>query len=99
MESNFSGRSRTNTVALGQDNVALRGAKLKNTDFMFGCVIYTGQDTKMSQNSKITSNKFSTVEKTMNKYLIFFMALLFAEVGPGLLAKCLNVDFSDRFLL
>ena len=25
------------------ENVALRGAKLKNTDFMYGCVIYTGQ--------------------------------------------------------
>ncbi len=29
--------------------------------------MYTGRDTKMSKNSKITANKFSTVEKTMNK--------------------------------
>ena len=30
-------------AALGLENVALRGAKLKNTEFMYGCVIYTGQ--------------------------------------------------------
>ena len=53
---------------------------LKNTDYMYGVVVYTGPDTKMSQNSKMTGIKFSTIEKSMNKYLIFFMFLLFLEV-------------------
>ena len=39
------------------------------------------QDTKMSLNSKISANKFSTAEKTMNKYLLFYLGLLFAQ-GP-----------------
>jgi hypothetical protein len=44
-----------------------RVAGFRNTDYVFGCVVYTGKDTKMSQNSKSTANKFSTVEVTMNK--------------------------------
>ena len=44
----------------------------RNTDYVYGCAVYTGRDTKMTKNSKITGNKFSTVEKTMNK-----------ELGPG----------------
>lgn len=42
--------------------------------------MYTGEDTKMSKNSKMTSNKFSTVEKSMNKYLLFFLLLLLCQV-------------------
>ncbi len=55
-------------MGLSLENVALRGTKLKNTDYVYGCAVYTGHDTKMSMNSKITSNKFSTVEKSMNRY-------------------------------
>ena len=40
---------------------------IRNTEHVFGCAVYTGRDTKMSKNSKTTANKFSTVEKTMNK--------------------------------
>lgn len=54
---------------------------------MYGVAIYTGQDTKMSMNSKMTGNKFSTVEKSMNKYLIFFMFLLFLEVFLATILK------------
>ena len=60
---------------------------LKNTDYMYGVAIYTGEDPKMSMNSKMTGNKFSTVEKSMNKYLIFFMFLLFLEVFLATLLK------------
>ncbi len=50
-----------------QDWLKGRVAGFRNTDYVFGCVVYTGNDTKMSQNSKSTANKFSTVEVTMNK--------------------------------
>ena len=49
----------------------------RNTEYVYGCAVYTGRDTKMSQNSKINANKFSTVEKTMNKertlFITFFL--------------------------
>ena len=33
-------------------NILLRGGKLKNVDYVYGIVIYTGQDTKLLQNIK-----------------------------------------------
>lgn len=51
--------SRTLTI----DNVLLRGSRLKDTDYVIGCCIYSGQDTKLSLNSKQVVNKFSTAEK------------------------------------
>ncbi|CAB4067331.1 E7.6.2.1 [Lepeophtheirus salmonis] len=65
---------------LSQENLLLRGTSLKHTAYVFGCVVYTGQDTKMSKNSKMTPIKFSTVELSLNRYLLFFVVLLLAEV-------------------
>jgi len=45
------------------ENLMLRGSRLKDTEYVIGCAIYTGQDTKLSLNSKIVSNKFSTAER------------------------------------
>lgn len=44
-------------------NVLLRGSKIKNTEEIIGCAIYTGQDAKLSMNSKIKTMKFSTAER------------------------------------
>ena len=67
-------------VSLGLNNMAFRGTQLKNTEFVYGCALYTGADTKMSQNSRSTANKFSSVEVKMNKYLLFFLLVVFLEV-------------------
>ncbi|XP_014470440.1 PREDICTED: probable phospholipid-transporting ATPase IF [Dinoponera quadriceps] len=69
------------------DNIMLRGSRLKDTDYVIGCAIYTGQDTKLSLNSKIVSNKFSTVEKSINKYIIVFIIILCIEVLMSTLLK------------
>ncbi|KAF0306390.1 Phospholipid-transporting ATPase 11C [Amphibalanus amphitrite] len=68
------------SVPLGPEHVLLRGSRLKNTANIYGCAIYTGRDTKLALNLKITSNKFSSVEKSMNKFLVFFLLLLLCEV-------------------
>nr|XP_033338389.1 probable phospholipid-transporting ATPase IF [Megalopta genalis]XP_033338398.1 probable phospholipid-transporting ATPase IF [Megalopta genalis] len=65
---------------LTSENLLLRGSTLKDTDHIIGCAVYTGQDTKLSLNSKIRSNKFSTAERSINKYIIVFIILLLVEV-------------------
>ena len=52
--------------------------QLENTEYVYGAAVYTGQDTKMSMNSKLGTNKFSTVEHSMNKVDIeISMSLVF----------------------
>ena len=70
----------THTTALGPENIVLRGTTLKNTDSVYGCVVYTGPDTKMSQNSQKKGNKFSSIEQALNKYLIVVLLLLLFEI-------------------
>eukprot|EP00092_Neocalanus_flemingeri_P006019 GFUD01006485.1.p1 GENE.GFUD01006485.1~~GFUD01006485.1.p1 ORF type:complete len:1188 (+),score=195.19 GFUD01006485.1:192-3755(+) len=82
----FNGRLKVKKInelipgSLGLDNIALRGTQLRNTDHVYGCAVYTGRDTKMSQNSKLGANKFSTVEKTMNKILLVYIGILLFEI-------------------
>ena len=48
---------------LSIEHLILRGSRLMNTKFIFGIACYTGHDTKMSLNSKINLNKFSSIER------------------------------------
>ncbi|XP_023715383.1 probable phospholipid-transporting ATPase IF isoform X4 [Cryptotermes secundus] len=86
----------TNTSPLGTENLLLRGARLKNTEFIIGCAVYTGQETKLALNSKLTSNKFSTVEKSINGFLLFFLALLLTEVAVSLALKY-AAEIGDKY--
>ncbi|KAF9354680.1 hypothetical protein BGX26_007489 [Mortierella sp. AD094] len=60
-------------------NVALRGCWLKNTEWVYGVVLYAGVDTKMMRNLKNTGLKFSTMETKLNRMIVaifVFNALL-----------------------
>lgn len=86
----------TKTSPLGTENLLLRGARLKNTEFVIGCAVYTGQETKLALNSKLTSNKFSTVEKSINAFLILFLVLLVAEVAVSIAFKYV-IEIDDKY--
>ncbi|KAJ1979582.1 hypothetical protein H4R35_001459 [Dimargaris xerosporica] len=51
-------------------NVLLRGTHLRNTEEVFGVVLYAGADTKIIRNLKNTGLKFSTMERRLNKLII-----------------------------
>ena len=75
-------RPPARVISLNQQNLLLNGARLKNTRFIYGCAVYTGQQTKMALNSVYQSkNKWSTIEKGMNKFLAFFLLILLLEVA------------------
>ncbi|XP_044899910.1 phospholipid-transporting ATPase IB-like isoform X3 [Felis catus] len=64
-------------VAVGPDQVLLRGTQLKNTRWILGIVVYTGSETKFMQNSIQLPLKRSTVEKVTNvQILVLFLLLL-----------------------
>ncbi|KAG0204427.1 hypothetical protein BGX33_008542 [Mortierella sp. NVP41] len=55
-------------------NVALRGSWLKNTEWVYGVVLYAGVDTKMMRNLKNTGLKFSTMETRLNRMIVAIFA-------------------------
>ncbi|XP_046454878.1 phospholipid-transporting ATPase IF-like [Daphnia pulex] len=87
-------------TSLGLDNLLLRGARLKDTEYVYGCAVYTGQDTKLGLNSLLTNNKFSTVEKSMNYFLLAFLVLLILEIALCTMQKYLyQPQLTDAFYL
>ena len=58
-------------IPLDSKQLLLRGAKLKNTEWVIGIVVYSGHDCKIMKNAKEPKTKYSSVEKLMNKSLIF----------------------------
>ncbi|KAI3719942.1 hypothetical protein L6452_20848 [Arctium lappa] len=69
--------------ALSPQQLLLRDSKLRNTDYIYGVVIFTGHDTKVIQNSTDPPSKRSKIEKRMDSiiYFLFFVLFLMAFVG------------------
>ncbi|XP_071524066.1 probable phospholipid-transporting ATPase IA [Panulirus ornatus] len=64
-------------IPLCPDQVLLRGAKLQNTNWVFGMVMYTGHETKLMKNSATSAPlKRSTVDKQTNNLIILLFFLL-----------------------
>ncbi|KAJ4973352.1 hypothetical protein NE237_006526 [Protea cynaroides] len=68
---------------LSPPQLLLRDSKLRNTDYIYGTVVFTGHDTKVMQNSMDPPSKRSKIERTMDKliYFLFSMLVLIAFVG------------------
>lgn len=58
------------------NNLLLRGCQLKNTEFVYGLVVYTGAETKIVLNSKKPPSKQSNLFKKMNRMLYTVFAFL-----------------------
>ncbi|KAL4486127.1 hypothetical protein ABPG72_012180 [Tetrahymena utriculariae] len=65
----------TQKVLASAKQLLLRGAFLRNTDYILGIVVYTGLDSKIMRNSEPPKQKTSDMEKTMNTYIIGILIL------------------------
>ncbi|VUZ40996.1 unnamed protein product [Hymenolepis diminuta] len=61
---------------LDSNQVLLRGATVKNTNWVFGAVIYTGKESKVMLNSTSAPLKRSSVDKQTNYYILVLFGLL-----------------------
>ncbi|KCV68961.1 hypothetical protein H696_04380 [Fonticula alba] len=64
-------------MGLGPEHVALRGAVLKNTEAIYGAVVYVGADTKIMRNTIAPQLKHSTMESTINQLVLSIFVLNF----------------------
>ena len=85
-------------AALGTSQALLRGCILKNTDFIYGLVVYTGPETKIMLNSKAPPAKVSNVMRTMNKmlYTVFLFQGIIVFLFAGLNVNWVNTVASDH---
>ena len=49
--------------AVDINSLLVRGSSLKNTEWVYGLVVYTGHDTKIMRNSAQSRSKFSNLEQ------------------------------------
>ncbi|KAL6010963.1 putative phospholipid-transporting ATPase 8 [Asimina triloba] len=85
-----------NQYPLSPQQILLRDSKLRNTQYIYGVVIFTGHDTKVMQNATDPPSKRSKVEKRMDKiiYLLFSILVLISSIGSVLFKIKTKEDIS-----
>ncbi|PHU19614.1 Phospholipid-transporting ATPase 10 [Capsicum chinense] len=68
---------------LSVQQLLLQGLKLRNTDYVYGVIIFTGHDTKVMQNSTDPPSKKSGIEKRIDRiiYVLFGTVITIAFIG------------------
>lgn len=83
--------SRSESAPLGAENLLLRGAVLRNTDWVVGVACFTGADTKLVMNSVATPSKFSQLDILINRFVLLVLVIMIASVCTlGVLATIIN---------
>ena len=74
----FNGKALVNNKKCAVDNesVLLRGSVLRNTAWVYGLVVYAGQQSKIQLNSKQAGQKMSNLEKVANRVLAAVLVFL-----------------------
>lgn len=67
-----------NHYPLSLRQLLLRGSKLRNTNFIYGAVIFTGHDTKVMQNATDPPSKRSKIERKMDRIIYFLFSIVFS---------------------
>uniref|UniRef100_A0A182W5N6 Phospholipid-transporting ATPase n=1 Tax=Anopheles minimus TaxID=112268 RepID=A0A182W5N6_9DIPT len=92
----YVGGGEHSVLPLSAENLLLRGSRIRNTEWAIGCAAYTGQQTKLALNSKMTTSKMSSSERYVNKYLVFFLVLLVTIVTVSYLLKRYNEEYQTQ---
>ncbi|KAI3503445.1 hypothetical protein L1887_31886 [Cichorium endivia] len=68
---------------LSLQQILLRDSKLRNTEYIYGVVIFTGHDTKVMQNATDPPSKRSKIERRMDKiiYILFTTLISISFIG------------------
>ena len=72
-------------IPLDANQMLLRGSSLRNTEYIYGIVIYTGHESKIMKNSPESRNKLSGIERMTNKFILLtfsfqLVTCLFASI-------------------
>ena len=82
-------------IPIDFEHLLLRGATLRNTEYIYGLVLYVGKETKGLSSQTEAPLKVSKTERTMNSFIIYILLLLLLLVIMGT-AFQMNSTFVDR---
>ena len=82
---------------LSPQQLLLRDSKLRNTEYVYGAVIFTGHDTKVMQNATSVPSKRSKIEKKMDGaiYLLLSSLVLISVIGSVFFGIATKHDLVD----
>jgi magnesium-transporting ATPase (P-type) len=80
------------SVPIEVKNFLLRGSTLRNTQWVFGLVIFSGADTKIRRNSMKTPSKRSRVEVTANRLLFIVFFVLVAAAFSSTVMRAIHIE-------
>jgi magnesium-transporting ATPase (P-type) len=74
---------RNDLIPIDKNSFLLRGCSLKQTEFIYGLVVYVGHNTKIMINSPSAKHKISKIESIMNFQImiIFFLDVCLSLIG------------------
>lgn len=80
------------TIPLDASMQLLRGASLRNTDYIYGLVVYTGHESKIMKNSAKSRIKHSKIETRTQYFIIaiFILEIIFCLIA-SIYSACWNV--------
>lgn len=86
---------------LSSQQILLRDSKLRNTEYIYGVIIFSGHDTKVMQNTTDPPSKRSGIEQKMDKiiYFLFSMLVLISLVGSIAFGVKTRDDMPDWWYL
>lgn len=83
-------------LPLSLQQILLRDSKLRNTEYIYGVVVFTGHDTKVMQNATDPPSKRSKIERRMDKiiYILFSTLISISFIGSIFFGLRTNRDLN-----
>ena len=82
-------------ISFDNKNCAIRGSKLKNTNFIYGIVLYTGKETKIMLNIIKGKVKFAYLDKLVDTIIFIIIIIRFIYV---ILFTFLGIYYRNKYL-
>lgn len=82
---------------LSLQQILVRDSKLRNTEYVYGVVVFTGHDTKVMQNATDPPSKRSKIERKMDKivYILFSLLVSVSFMGSFFFGITTKNDIHD----
>jgi phospholipid-transporting ATPase len=87
-------RAGQDDAPIDNDNILLRGSTLRNTDWIYGIIVYVGPESKIMMNSKKGRNKSSNVEHIANYIVLAFLLILILIVSIA--TACMGAEWNSE---